>query len=136
MADAGEPGASVSATRLWFGLAAAAAMWLTVGAADLLIVWQGCAYAPTYGVGQRHVSAQRLSFVIAAVLFVVAFAGGIISYRNWRALSQHGHFLNARATDRREFMAALGVIISVTLGLGIVWLALPPLMVQFCTRAK
>lgn len=136
MADAVEPSGAVPATRLWFGLAAAAAMWLGVGAIDLVIVWHGCAYAPYYGVGESHAFAPVLSFATAAVLFGVAFAGGMISYRNWRALSRHPGFLNARVTDRREFMAALGVIISLTLGLGIVWLSLPPLMVQFCTRAK
>jgi hypothetical protein len=33
-------------------------------------------------------------------------------------------------------MALLGVIISVTLGMGIIWLSIPPLMIQLCERAK
>ena len=40
------------------------------------------------------------------------------------------------AVERREFMALLGVIVSVTLGMGIIWLALPPLFLDLCWRAR
>ncbi|MGH9739379.1 MAG: hypothetical protein ACRD4X_12470 [Candidatus Acidiferrales bacterium] len=126
----------VSPNRLWFGLIASAAAWLALGFIDLLIVWQVCGYSALYGVDKTHDFARALSFFISVVLFATALIAGIMSYRNWRALSLQRRFLDASATDRREFMAVLGVIISVTLGLGIVWLSLPPLMLQLCVRAK
>jgi len=60
----------------------------------------------------------------------------VTSYPNWRALSGAPDLLHTTASDRREFMAVLGVIISVTLGAGIVFLALAPLIVRLCVRAK
>ncbi|MHB8755020.1 MAG: hypothetical protein ACYC92_08715 [Candidatus Acidiferrales bacterium] len=122
--------------RLWFGLATGAAAWLLLGFFDLVIVWEVCGYATEYGVDNAHEYARVLAFVIAVVLFVIAVIAGITSYRNWRVLSRQKHLLDANATDRREFMALVGVIISITLGLGIVWLSLPPLIIQLCLRAK
>lgn len=126
----------VPPTRLWFGLAMGAAAWLTLGFIDLMIAWQVCGYASGYGVDQAHDAARVVSFVIGVILFLVALAAGITSYRNWRTISRGKSLIEANASDRREFMAMLGVIISVTLGLGIVWLSLPPLFVQLCVRAK
>ncbi len=93
-------------------------------------------YSTEYGVENPHEYARIACFVISIVLFVMAFAAGFTSYKNFRAISHDRNFINASANDRREFMALLGVIISVTLGAGIVWLALPPLMIELCVRAK
>lgn len=127
---------AVSSTKLWFGLAGSVVAWLILGFLDLLIVWQACGYASLYGVDKARAYARVLSFAITLILFVVAFAAGATSYRNWRMLSHQRRFLEASATDRREFMAVLGVIISVTLGMSIVWLSLPPLLIELCVRAK
>jgi hypothetical protein len=122
--------------RLWFGLATSVLAWLALGFIDLMIVWQVCGYASEYGVDRVHEYARIASFAISVVLFVIAVYAGLVSYRNFRAISRSRDVINANAADRREFMAMLGVIISVTLGAGIVWLALPPLIVQMCLRAK
>jgi hypothetical protein len=126
----------VAPSKLWFGLATAAAAWLALGFIDLMIVWQVCGYANEYGVDKVHEYARVACFVISVVLLVLAFAAGFTSYRNFCAISRDNDLINASATDRREFMAVLGVIVSITLGAGIVWLALPPLMIELCVRAK
>jgi hypothetical protein len=51
-------------------------------------------------------------------------------------LSSQPSLLETHAVERREFMALLGVIVSVTLGMGMVWLALPPFFLDLCWRAK
>jgi hypothetical protein len=33
-------------------------------------------------------------------------------------------------------MALLGVFVSLTLGMGVLWLSIPPLILQFCLRVK
>ena len=126
----------VPPSKLWFGLATSAAAWVALCFTDLMIVGQVCGYASEYGVTRTHEVARWFLFGIAVVLFLIAVTSGVTSYRNWRAISQHDDMLTANAADRREFMGVLGVIITITLGAGIVWLALPPLIVEFCVRAK
>jgi divalent metal cation (Fe/Co/Zn/Cd) transporter len=79
---------------------------------------------------------KGICIALAVALLALTIVAGVTSYRNWRALSQQARLLEAPAVDRREFMALLGVIVSVTLGMGIVWLALPPLFIELCWRAK
>jgi len=127
---------AVPGPKLWFGLITSVLAWLGLGFIDLMIVWQVCGYAEKYGVDRVHEDARIACFVISLALLATAFYAGLISYRNFRAISQSRDVINANAADRREFMAMLGVIISLTLGAGIVWLALPPLIIQMCLRAK
>lgn len=122
--------------KLWFGLTVSAVAWLLLGTVDLLVVWNECAHQQQYSGEGPHPVSRIFSFTISLVLLLVAVAGGVTSYRNWRSLSHQPNLLETNATDRREFMALLGVIISVTLGMGIVWLSIPPLLIQLCERAK
>ena len=127
---------SPSSSRLWFGLIASAAAWLLLGTVDLLVVWNECAHQQQDSGGGLHPASRILSFTISIVFLLIAVAAGTTSYYNWRSLSHQQNLLETNATDRREFMALLGVIISVTLGMGIVWLSIPPLLIQLCERAK
>jgi len=127
--------ASPTPRRLWFGLVASALAWLTLGAVDLLVVWNQCAHQQQYSGEGSYTACRILLSAVSIVLLLVAIAGGITSYNSWRKLSRQ-HLLETIATDRREFMALLGVIISITLGVGIVWLSIPPLLIQLCERAK
>ena len=128
--------ASPSSSRLWFGLVASALAWLLLGAVDLLVVWNECAHQQVYSGEASHAAPRIFSFALSIVLLLVAVGGGITSYKSWRNLSHQQNLLESNATDRREFMALLGVIISITLGMGIVWLSIPPLLIQLCERAK
>jgi hypothetical protein len=127
---------SVRPRRLWFGFAASAVSWVTLGCLDILITWRACTHQENFGIPSAH-PAVRIAFGIIAIgLLIVTIAAGFTSYRNWRSLSTRNHVLETEAVERREFMALLGVIVSVTLGMGIVWLALPPLFLDICWRAR
>jgi protein-S-isoprenylcysteine O-methyltransferase Ste14 len=122
--------------RLWFGFAASAGAWLVLGFIDLLMVWLECAYEEEYTQLATHPYARVACLILAVVSLAVAVTAGVTSFRSWRALSQDRRFIDAAADGRREFMAFLGVIVSITLGAGIVWLSLPPLIIHFCARTK
>jgi O-antigen/teichoic acid export membrane protein len=126
----------VAPRRLWFGLVTSAAAWVGLGLLDILICWRACTRQQGYGIPDPHPWARALFFVLALVLLALTVVAGFTSYRNWRKLSLEHRLLDAQGVERREFMAIVGVIISVTLGMGIVWLALPPLFLDLCWRAK
>lgn len=126
----------VAPRRLWFGFVTSAVAWVGLGGLDILICWRACTRQQGYGIPDPHPWARVLFFVISLLLLALTVAAGLTSYRNWRKLSVQRTILNAQGVERREFMAILGVIISVTLGMGIVWLALPPLFLDLCWRAK
>lgn len=125
----------VTPRRLWFGLAASAAAWVSLGCIDLIITWRACYHRAYYGMPSDHPAARTLFIVISCILLITAAVAGWISYRNWRALSER-QWLHVLATDRREFMAFLGIFVSVTLGVGILMLSLPPLVLGLCGRAR
>jgi hypothetical protein len=125
----------ISQKRLWFGFITSAIAWTSVGCLDVVIVWT-CAHQEEFGVPPAHPIARILFGLLAVVLLIVSIYSGVVSYRNWQRLSGHQAFLDAQAVERREFMAVLGVIITVTLGMGIVWLALPPIFLDLCWRAR
>jgi divalent metal cation (Fe/Co/Zn/Cd) transporter len=134
--DAGTGRNTVPSGRLWFGLAASAAAWASLGVLDIMITWLACVHEEEFGNAMKHPGATAAYIAVALALFAVVITAGILSYRNWRAISQRNAILNASATDRREFMALLGVFISITLGMGVLWLAIPPFVIQLCLRAK
>ncbi|HEX3966936.1 MAG TPA: hypothetical protein VHW70_03130 [Edaphobacter sp.] len=127
---------TVPAHRLWFGFVTSAAAWVTLGCLDILIVWRACTAQQGFGIPDSHPLVRVLIAVVAVILLAITITAGVYSYRNWRSLSLQPYLLDAQAVERREFMALLGVIISVTLGMGIIWLALPPLFLDLCWRAK
>jgi hypothetical protein len=126
----------ISPGRLWFGLAASAVAWASLGCIDVLITWRACVHHDQPDYGSPHPWARALYIVVAVILFCTVLIAGTMSYRNWRALSQQREILQASATERREFMALLGVFVSITLGMGVLWLSIPPLWLEFCVRAK
>jgi hypothetical protein len=130
------PESSVTPRKLWFGFASSAAAWVTLGCLDLLITWRACMTQEDYGIPVPRPEVRILYFVLALVLLAITVSAGVISYRNWRRLSAQSGLLDTQAVERREFMALIGVIVSVTLGMGIVFLALPPLFLDLCWRAR
>lgn len=121
--------------RLWFGFVASAIAWAAVGCLDVVVVWL-CTHQEDFGIPPAHPIARIIFGLLAVVLLIFSIYSGVISYRNWQRLSVHQPFMNAQAVERREFMAVLGVIITLTLGMGIVWLALPPIFLDLCWRAR
>ncbi len=129
-------GTPIAPSRLWFGLAASACAWALLGGIDILITWRACVHQESWGNATAHPAARALYIVVSLALLLTVVISGMLSYRNWRALSEQRNMLEAQATDRREFMALLGVFVSVTLGMGVLWLSIPPLIIQLCLRAK
>jgi hypothetical protein len=127
---------AVTPARLWFGLLTSAAAWAALGCIDIFITWRVCKDPSPFGGGMPHPGVTVLLIVVAITLLALAVVAGVISYRNWRLLSNESDLLHAEAADRSEFMALLGVIVSVTLGMGIFWLSLPPLIIAVCARAR
>jgi hypothetical protein len=127
---------AISPVRLWFGLVASAIAWALLGLIDILITWRACVHQEQSGYASEHPGARALYIIAAIILLCMVMSAGTISYRNWRALSQQREILQATATERREFMALLGVFVSITLGMGVLWLSIPPLWLEFCVRVK
>lgn len=131
-----EQNSAVPAGRLWFGFATSIATWVTLGCLDILVTWLSCTHQEDFGVPHAQPAAKVLFGIFTVLLMALTLTAGFTSYRNWRTLSSQPRLLESSAIDRREFMALLGVIISVTLGMGIIWLALPPLFLDLCWRAR
>lgn len=132
-----EPGNNpVSQRKLWFGFATSAVAWVMLGCLDLCINWRACTHQEDYGIPSPHPEVRILISGLASFLLIVAVTAGITSYRNWRSLSVQSDILDAEAVERREFMALLGVIVSVTMGMGILWLSIPPFFLDICWRSR
>jgi hypothetical protein len=102
--------------RLWFGFTASAVSWILLGCLDILITWRACTHQENFGIPSAH-PAVRIAFgVVAVALLIITIGAGFTSYRSWRSLSARDHLLDAEAVERHEFMALLGVIVSITLG--------------------
>jgi H+/Cl- antiporter ClcA len=129
-------GTPITPVRLWFGLAASACAWVLLGFLDILITWRACVHQEEWGNASAHPGARTLYIVVSLALILTVVIAGTLSYRNWRALTEQRSILEAQATDRREFMALLGVFVSLTLGMGVLWLSIPPLIIQLCLRVK
>lgn len=129
-------GKPVTPRRLWFGTATAAVAWVLLGCADIVITWRACTVQEDYGIPTPRPDVRILYFVLAIVLLAITVYAGFTSYRTWRYLSEQRKMLNSHAVERREFLAVGGVIVAITMGMGIVWLALPPLFLDLCWRAR
>jgi hypothetical protein len=134
--EAASTSASIPNSRLWFEVAASGAAWFGLGMADMVITWRACVHQEQTGGPSSHPGALVLYFVMWAVLFGLAILAGTMSYRTWRKLSGVTELLYAEGKERKEFMSLAGLFISVTLGIGIVWLCLPLFIIQMCVRTR
>jgi hypothetical protein len=125
----------VSPRRLWFGTVAAAVAWTLSESVNVALAWEACRGGPA-GTGVFTQPGMRILLgVITFVALAVSIWAGVVSFRNWRALSQHADFATAEVRGRREFMSYIGVFISVALGIGIIWFVLPIYIIGVCVRA-
>lgn len=127
---------SVPEAKLWFGFTGCAAAWIALAAGDVLITWWACTGNQAFRAGgERPVT--RVLYVLAAILLIgTAAIAGVVSYRNWRQLSDSANLQEAEGQGRQEFMALLGVFVSATLGMGLIWLTVPLFLLQLCVRAR
>jgi hypothetical protein len=128
-------GAGISEARLWFGTLTTFIIYTSLGFLDVVVVWI-VTNQETYGIPRAHIIARIIFGVVGFALLIVSIYSGMISYRNWQKLSPQPLFLNDESVERREYLARLGVLMTVTLGMGILWLALPTIFLDFCWRAR
>ena len=126
---------AVTPRRLWTGLLTTAVSWVALGCIDILINWRACTHQEDYGIPPAQPAARILIGAFALLFLVLSVAAGFTSYSNWRHLSSQA-LLEAAAVERHQFMAFIGIVITVTLGVGIVLLAIPPLFLDICWRAR
>ncbi len=136
MSTSPAPQTSISPRKLWFGLVTSAIAWTALGCLDIVVNWRACTHQEDFGVAGPNPAGRLAIGLLAVALLAISVWSGIVSYRNWRLLSAQKTFLESQAVERREFMAVLGVIVTITMGMGIIWLGLPPLFLDICWRAK
>lgn len=121
--------------RVWYAFGASAAAWLLAGATDAIITWEACTGHEVGGVfsplGQRW-----LLGCVTLGLLAAAVVAGVLAIRNWRRLGVGQSMLRAEASGRKEFQALVGLIVSVTLGVGLVWFSLPIFLISNCVRVR
>lgn len=127
---------STEQRRLWFGTVGSAVSWTVLGAADIFITWKACTHQENFGMANEPSNVTWIFVLIGLILFAVTVFAGIASFASLRNLSPPTAGLETLAIERREFMAFAGVVISVTLGAGILWLILPPFILEICWRAR
>ena len=121
--------ATIDRRALWFGLLAAPAAWTIQG---LLGWWAGeriCGDLSIAGV-------RGLTALGSMLALIVALAGVATAWRAWLTTTSAPHPIHAEAWDRVEFMALGGFLVSSAFTLGIIWGALPSLMLSACGRAR
>jgi hypothetical protein len=128
--------ATIQNRRLWFQVAASGVAWFGLSLADIVITWRACVHEEQFGGPSSHPGARVLYFVMWFVLFGLALLAGTMSYRSWRALSGASDLLYAEGRERKEFMSQAGFFISLTLGIGILWLAVPLFLIAMCARTR
>ena len=133
---AGDPAEEHGNFRLWFEFGTSLISWLCLGLLNSVVLWRACVHQEQSGAPSAHPGARILFFVLWAALFGLTALTGTMSYRSWRNLSGASELLRAEGRERKEYMSLCGLFISVTLGIGFLWLCLPLFMVQMCLRTR
>jgi hypothetical protein len=126
----------VSTKRLWFGFAGAALAWSLAGLLNVILAWETC-MGSKFGTGVFTDAGIRilLGFITFGLL-AVSVAAGAVSFRNWRRLSRESNIVEAEGRGREEFMAIFGLIVSISLAVGLVWFAIPIYLLGICQRGR
>lgn len=126
----------VSSKLLWFGFTGAAVAWSLAGVLNVLFAWQACMGGETGSSVFTQTGIRILLGFITFGLLAISIAAGYISYRNWRKLSTQPEIVEAEGRGRQEFMALFGLVVSVSLGVGIIWFAIPIYILGICVRGR
>lgn len=136
MASEPETRPTVSRKREWFALWGPAAAWVVLFSVNIVITWQACLHHEQLGGASSHDRLLILNMVVFLVLLATTVLAGVLAYRAWRQRAGAGSFIHAEAEDRHEYMAMIGVLMTVTMGLGTIWLGLPLWLVSLCVRTR
>lgn len=127
---------SIAPRRLWFGLVASAVAWFSLGIAEMFITWRACLHNEEFGNASAHSSATAAAYIVTFFLIGLVATAGFVSYANWRKLSTQRSLLDAEGRGHHEFVALLGIYVSITLGAGMVWMGLPLFILRLCARVR
>jgi hypothetical protein len=126
----------ISQRSLWFGSTAAAVAWALHGAACVIVSSQAC----LNGVGNlRSLSPLGVRWLLAGItigFLAIAAIGGITSFRNWIHLAEHHDLVHAEGSGREQFMALVGIFVSLAFVIGIIWAGLPLIFLDICMKAR
>ncbi len=123
--------------RLWFGACAGAAAFAIQGFTSFMIAIQACKDGHVGDWGPLSATGVRgLLGAVTAFLLVIAIIGGIVSFRNWRAVSEASSITSAEGRDREAFMALVGLFVAAAFVIGIIWAGLPPALLNVCVSAR
>ncbi len=121
---------------LWFGVAGAAIAWVVAEFLNVLIFGQSCPRWLAAFVRPAPLGPRIVLLVITLALLAMAVMAGVVCHRLWRRFrTETSSFLEAEGYDRREYMTLFGWVVSSTLGLGLIWFALPICIIHLCVRA-
>ena len=121
--------ATIDRRGLWFTLLAAPVAWAFQGRFGW---WAGERICADMSIG----GVRGLTALVSMIALIVALAGVATAWRAWETASSAPHAVHAEAWDRVEFVALSGLFISSAFTLGIIWGALPSLMVSACGRVR
>jgi hypothetical protein len=125
---------SISEKRLWFGTAGTVVAWVLAGILNVLFAWQACMGGEA---GWGPFTSTGMEILLGCITFGLLTVGvfsGITAYRNWRTLSDTSDLISAEAKERKQFMGLVGIVVGVTLGLGMAWFSIPVYVLNYCTR--
>ena len=126
----------VSRIRQWFSLWGAVCCWIGFSIADVILTWRECIFREQYPGVNGQPALLALNIALFLLLLAAALLAGFLSYRTWRRLHGPGSFINSESTGRQEYMAMVGVLITTTMGVGIIWLGIPLWIITLCVRTR
>lgn len=127
---------SVPTKSVWFGAFAAAVAFSLNGLVNWVISWRTCYIGHGEFVGLHLAAVRWLLAVITLGFLSVAIAGGITAFRNWKTIASQDDQHHGEAHSTAGFLSLLGIILSVTLSMGIIWLGIPLIFLDMCMRAN
>ena len=136
MTAATTPGAmareTVSSGRLWVGMLLAPSAWAVAHLLGYFLASRAC----DRGAASTAANAGVTQDILAIVLALIAAAGLVIAIGNWRHAREPSRPHEPAALGRAHFMALGGVVASTLFTLGIVFFALPPLLINVCSEIR
>lgn len=129
---------SVSETRLWFGVATTFFAWFLAATAGMFITWRAGLHSEPFGNAVSEPWAYEAAFCSIGLMLALTVIAGITAHRSWRRLAPDSErsILEAEGRGRKAYLAQLGVFVSFTLGVGIVWMLIPHFILQYCLRMR
>lgn len=118
-----------SMAALWFPLVGGPAAWMIQG---LIGWWSGERLCSAMSIG----AARGLTLVVTIVALAIAVGGIVLASRTWQRSSPTSHPMHTDATNRVEFMALGGVLVSSAFAIGIVWAGLSSIFLNACGRVR